>query len=156
MSPFLFDVGKWSGKVYDFIWDLINEGEHAHFLNQSGRFAINWKEAVDRYFELSRPDSYGMKSTFNRVNAGNKLRSALLNYHGKYGAKEYLEARRLNDKNEVIERHFQMPQRILDALKSRENVMKKDNGSGNVHFEVMFIKMIHADVVIVLLIFLFF
>ncbi len=48
--------------------------------------------------------------------ASNNLRSALLNFYEKEGAKEYKEGQKKNKKGEIIERQFQMPPRIFEEL----------------------------------------
>ena len=133
----MVDEGKGRGGVYDFAWGLITEGKHAHFVNQEGRFIINWVIAVEQYFE--RHLSQQKTKEFNRRDASNKLRGALLTYYAKDGAMEYMEARRLNERNEIIERQFQMPARILKALQEKsEGNKEKESSSDDSNFEVIF------------------
>ena len=51
MSQFCY-VGKGRVKVYDFIGKLIDDGEHAQFVNSEGRYSLNWPVAVEKYQEL--------------------------------------------------------------------------------------------------------
>ena len=133
----MVDEGKGRGGVYDFAWGLITEGKHAHFVNQEGRFIINWVIAVEQYFE--RHLSQQKTKEFNRRDAGNKLRGALLNYHAKDGAMEYMDVRRLNERNEIVERQFQMPRRILTTLQEKsEGNKEKESSSDDSNFEVIF------------------
>ena len=98
---------------------------------------INWVIAVEQYFE--RHLSQQKTKEFNRRDAGNKLRGALLNYHAKDGAMEYMDVRRLNERNEIIERQFQMPRRILTALQEKsEGNKEKESSSDDSNFEVIF------------------
>ena len=53
---------------------------------------------------------------YNRRTASNGLRSALLNFYKKEGAKEYKESKQVNEKDEVVERQFQMPPRVFGSL----------------------------------------
>ena len=53
---------------------------------------------------------------YNRRTASNGLRSALLNFYKKEGAKEYKESKQVNAKDEVVERQFQMPPRVFASL----------------------------------------
>lgn len=98
-------------RVYDFICELIRDGNHAALVDDKGRYRLNWGVAVQQYHELQGRQN-GSQKPFNRKDASNKLRGALLNHYAKDGAKEYMEARTLNDRNEVIEREFQMPEKI--------------------------------------------
>ena len=51
MSQFFY-VGKGRVKVYDFILNLIDDGEHAQFVNSEGRYSLKWPVAVEKYQEL--------------------------------------------------------------------------------------------------------
>ena len=118
--------------MYDFIWQLIIGGRYAHLLDDEGRYSLVWQVAVEQYYE--RQKSQGSQKPFNRKDASNKLRGALLNFYAKDGAKEYKEARRLNDRNEVIERQFQMPPRIFNKLTSTNG--REEISSDDSNFEV--------------------
>ena len=100
--------------VYCFVRDLIAEGKDAWFVNdkEPGSFAINWLRAPMRY----HADFKSRNDNISSRKAGNTLRSALLNFYEKEGAKEYKECKKLNDKGKIIERQFQMPPRIFELL----------------------------------------
>ena len=103
--------------VYSFIRDLIVEGKDAKLVNQKGRFVIKWSRALDRYADYkSKKNSQFKSKKFNRRKASNGLRSALLNFYKKEGAKEYKESKQVNEKDEVVERQFQMPPRVFASL----------------------------------------
>ena len=137
----MFGVGNQSGGVYDYIWSLINEGKHAHLVNQEGRYALNWPVAVDGYFEFQKLKSRKKSKKFDRKSAGNGLRAALLNFYGKEGAHEFKEARKFNDKNEVTEREFQMPPAVFSALRQKSGGVTKEDvvSSDESNFEVMYV-----------------
>lgn len=86
-------------------------GKDAWFVNDEGRFAINWVTSPMRYADYKSKDKNISKRT-----ASNKLRSALLNFYKREGAKEYKEGQKKNEQGEIIERQFQMPPRIFGAL----------------------------------------
>ena len=99
--------------VYSIIRDLIEEG-NAKFVNNSGRYLVNWVEALEYY------EAYRRKKNpyFNvsRRQLSNHLRSALLCWSFKKdGAKEYLESRKRKD-DEIVERQFQMPRKVFKFL----------------------------------------
>ena len=118
--------------MYDFIWQLIIGGRYARLLDDKGRYSLVWQVAVEQYYE--RQKSQGSQKPFNRKDASNKLRAALLNFYAKDGAKEYMEGQRLNDRREVIERQFQMPPRIFNELRSRKG--EEEISSDDSNFEV--------------------
>ena len=130
---FFFGLHKGRGGVYGFVWELIDDGEYAHLLDNTGHYSLDWQAAVEQYYEHQKSQRSQQKP-FNRKDASNKLRGALLNFYAKDGAKEYKEARRLNDRNEVIERQFQMPKRIFKELRSGN--MEEEISSDNSSFEV--------------------
>ena len=142
VSCLVYSVGNQSGGVYDYIWSLINKGKDAHLVNQEGRYALNWPVAVDRYFEFQKLKSRKKSKKFDRKSAGNGLRAALLNFYGKEGAHEFKEARKFNDKNEVIEREFQMPPAVFSALRQKSGGVTKEDvvSSDESNFEVMLLK----------------
>ena len=118
--------------MYDFIWQLILDGKYARLLNDvEGCYSLNWKAAVEQYYEHQKS-----QKPFNRKDASNKLRGALLNFYAKDGAKEYKEARRLNDRNEVIMRQFRMPPRIFNELRSTCRKGEEEITSDDSNFEV--------------------
>ena len=123
---FLF-IDKRTGGVYNFIWGLITKGKYAHLVNQEGRFSLNWKIAVEQYFKhLSWSSQHKHEAkVFNKRDAGNMLQCALLTHYAGEGAYEYVEARRHNERNEVIECEFQMPPRIFKALVEKSNGRKE-------------------------------
>ena len=104
--------------VYNFIQDLICEGKHARFVNSEGRFAVNWPRALECYeeYKSSKNPAKTKSRNINKRKASNGLRAALLNFYKKEGAKEFNECKKFNEKNEVIERQFQMPPRVFKTL----------------------------------------
>ena len=103
--------------VYHFIRDLIHEGEDARFVNKKGRYVLNWSRTLERYASYKSKKNHHFKSkNINRRKASNGLRAALLNIYKKDGAKEYKESKKVNDKDEVIERQFQMPPKVFESL----------------------------------------
>ena len=119
--------------MYGFVWERIIDGEYARLLDDTGRYSLIWQPVVEQYYEHQKSQRSQQKP-FNKKEASNKLRGALLNFYAKDGAKEYKEARRLNDRNEVIERHFQMPPKIFKELRSGN--MEEEISSDNSSFEV--------------------
>ncbi|XP_015770042.1 PREDICTED: uncharacterized protein LOC107348498 isoform X3 [Acropora digitifera] len=127
--------------VYGFIRDLIMEGKDAKFVRKRGKrghYVLNWPRAVDRYAH------YQAKKTprFKRTNqtwrtASNNLRSALLNSYKKEGAQEFMECKKVNEKDQVVERQFQMPPRVFEALfsdaKLSDNNEEQDEQEGKRH-----------------------
>ena len=97
--------------MYDFIRELIVKRE-AWLVGDKGRFRINWSTAPMLY----HTDFKSRTDTIDSRKASNNLRSALLNSHGKDGAKEYIECQKKNAKGKIIERQFQMPPRIFESL----------------------------------------
>ncbi|XP_078354175.1 uncharacterized protein LOC144638793 isoform X1 [Oculina patagonica] len=103
--------------VYSFIRDLIVEGRDARFVNKKGRYVINWSSALKCYTDYkSRRNPQFKGKNINRRKASNGLRAALLNFYKKEGAKEYKDCKKVNDKDEVIERQFQMPPRVFESM----------------------------------------
>lgn len=103
--------------VYGFIRDLIVEGKDARFVNKEGRYVINWSRALDCYTKYkSKKNPQFKNKKICRRKASNGLRAALLNFYKKEGAKEYKESKKVNDKDEVVERQFQMPPRVFESL----------------------------------------
>ena len=93
------------------------EGKDAKLINGKGRFVINWSRALDRYADYKSKKNPQFKcKKYNRRTASNGLRSALLNFYKKEGAKEYKESKQVNAKDEVVERQFQMPPRVFASL----------------------------------------
>lgn len=155
MSQFFY-VGKGRVKVYDFILNLIDDGEHAQFVNSEGRYSLKWPVAVEKYQELQpqvRRNSEQEAKTLDhgeqeantldhgekeakaiKRDASNKLRSALLNYYSKDDASEYLEAQKRDRKGEIIHREFQMPKKVFKKFKKKEDTSRDDS-----IFQVQFI-----------------
>ena len=103
--------------MYGFIGDLIREGKDAKFVNKKGRYVLNWSRTLERYAIYKSKKNPQFKSkNINRRKASNGLRAALLNIYKKDGAKEYKESKKINDKDEVIERQFQMPPQVFQSL----------------------------------------
>ena len=103
--------------MYGFIGDLIREGKDAKFVNKKGRYVLNWSRTLERYAIYKSKKNPQFKSkNINRRKASNGLRAALLNIYKKDGAKEYKESKKINDKDEVIERQFQMPPKVFQSL----------------------------------------
>ena len=114
--------------MYGFIRDLIVEGKDARFVNKKGRYVINWSRALDCYTEYKAKKNPQFKSKkLCRRKVSNSLRAALLNFYKKEGAKEYKESKKVNEKDEVIERQFQMPPRVLDSLFPEEVQLTDDS-----------------------------
>ena len=103
--------------VYHFLRELILEEEHAWFVNQEGRFRINWEAAVERYIEYRAKKNPRFDISIDRSRASNSFREALLLrcYKGD-GAKEYKECRKLGENNKVVEREFQLPSKVFHSL----------------------------------------
>ena len=93
------------------------EGRYAKFVNNKGRYLINWPRALECYvsYKSKRNPQYKGKN-INRRKASNGLRAGLLNFYKKEGATEYRDCRKLNKKDEVVERQFQMPSRVFESL----------------------------------------
>ena len=103
--------------VYHFLRELILEEEYAWFVNQEGRFCINWEAAVERYIEYRAKKNPRFDISIDRSRASNSFREALLLrcYKGD-GAKEYKECRKLGENNKVVEREFQLPSKVFHSL----------------------------------------
>ena len=103
--------------VYHFLRELILEEEYAWFVNQEGRFRINWEAAVERYIEYRAKRNPRFDISIDRSRASNSFREALLLrcYKGD-GAKEYKECRKLGENNKVVEREFQLPSKVFHSL----------------------------------------
>ena len=103
--------------VYGFIRHLIIEGKVAKFVNKRGRYVLNWPRALDCYAVYkAKKNPHCKRMNQNRRTASNSLRSALLNFYKKEGAREYKESKKINAKDEVVERQFQMPPRVFESL----------------------------------------
>ena len=110
-------VGGASGNgIYDFIRDLIMEaGNDAEFVGKRGRYRLNWPRALDRYADYkAKKNPHFKRTNQSRRKASNSLRSALL--YKKEGAWEYMESKKVNEKDQVVERQFQMPSTVYEAL----------------------------------------
>ncbi|XP_068676592.1 uncharacterized protein [Montipora foliosa] len=106
-----------SNRVYGLIRDLLVEGKDAWFVNRRGRYGLNWCRALDCYADYKARKKPQFKSkNLTRQKLSNHLRSALLNFYKKDGAKEYMESKKVNNKNEVIERQFQMPSKLFKSF----------------------------------------
>ena len=84
--------------VYGIIRDLIEEGS-AKFVNDRGRYFVNWVRALEFYAAYKRKiDQYFNITGHSRRNLSNDLRSALLSSsYKKDGAKEYPHRRKSID-----------------------------------------------------------
>ena len=104
--------------IYGIIRDLIEEGKDAKFVDRSGRYKVNWDTALECYVDYKqRKDPQFNSRDHSRRKLSNKLRSALLSSsYMKDGAKEYLESRKRNNDDEVVERQFQMPHEVFKSL----------------------------------------
>ena len=93
------------------------EGRDARFVDKKGRYVINWSRALECYhdYKSKRNPQYNSKN-IDRRKASNGLRGALLNSYKKEGAKEYKDCKKVNEKDEVVERQFQMPPRVFESL----------------------------------------
>ena len=108
------------------------EGKDARFVDKKGRYVINWSRALKCYhdYKSKRNPQYKSKN-INRRKASNGLRAALLNFYKKEGAKEYKDCKKVNGKDEVVERQFQMPPRVFESLFG-SNVQLSDDSSEHV------------------------
>ena len=93
---------------------MMEEGS-AKFVNDSGRYLVNWVKALEYY------EAYRQKKDpdFNipRRTLSNHLRSALLSSsYAKDGAKEYFSSQRVNNVHQIVERQFQMPCKVFESL----------------------------------------
>lgn len=106
-----------SNGVYGFIRELLVEGKAGRLVNRRGRYRLNWPRALDRYadYKARKKPHFKSKNHTGRK-ASNSLRSALLNFYKKEGAKEYKESQRVNDNGEIVKREFQMPPRVFESL----------------------------------------
>ena len=103
--------------VYHFIRELIQEKEYAWFVNQEGRFRINWEAAVERYIEYRAKKNPRFDISIDRSRASNSFREALLlRCYQDDGAKEYKECRKFSENNKVVEREFQLPSKVFHSL----------------------------------------
>ena len=103
--------------VYGFIRDLILEGKDAKFVDKRGRYVLNWPRALDCHADYkAKKNPHFKRTNQTRRKASNSLRSALLNFYKKEGACEYKESKKVNAKDEVVERQFQMPPRVFESL----------------------------------------
>lgn len=116
--PFLMNfVGRAHGyEVYCIVRDLIEEGKDAKFVDDSGRYVLNWVRALNCYADYSRKKNPDFNSTDrSRRKASNNLRTALLSKtYKKDGAKEYRESAKRNEEGEIVERQFQMPRKVYE------------------------------------------
>ena len=104
-------------KVYNFIRELIVKGECARFVNQEGRFHINWVAAVERYIEYRAKKNPRFDTSIDRSKASNSFREALLlRCYQDDGAKEYRECRKFGENNKIVEREFQLPSKEFHSL----------------------------------------
>ena len=103
--------------MYGVIRDLIVEGKDARFVNKEGRYVVNWSRALDCFtdYKTKKNPQFKSKAVSRRKNS-NGFRSALLNYYSKEGAKEYKDAKKVNENDEVVERQFQMPPRLFKSM----------------------------------------
>ena len=103
--------------VYHFIRELILGEEYAWFVNQEGRFRINWEAAVERYIGYRAKKNPGFDISIDRSRASNSFREALLlRCYRDDGAKEYKECRKFSENNKVVEREFQLPSKVFHSL----------------------------------------
>ena len=103
--------------VYGIIRDLIEEGS-AKFVDDSGRYLVNWVKALEFYAAYKRKiDEYFNITGHSRRTLSNGLRSALhSSSYMKDGAKEYPSSNKVNNVQEVVERQFQMPHMVFKSL----------------------------------------
>ncbi|XP_015780503.1 PREDICTED: uncharacterized protein LOC107358410 [Acropora digitifera] len=100
--------------VYGIIRDLIEEGS-AKFVNNSGRYLVNWVKALEYHEAYRRKKNPYIN--LSRRQLSNDLRSALLSSSNKKdGAKEYVKSRKRNNDDEVVERQFQIPHKVFKSL----------------------------------------
>ncbi|XP_022784461.1 uncharacterized protein LOC111325029 [Stylophora pistillata] len=103
--------------VYGFVKDLILEGEHAKFVDDNGRYWINWLTAPRLYHKFRAKNYPKLSSECNQKAARKTLSAALIDSFKSQGAVEYDEYKKVNIKNgQVLERQFQMPPRIFESL----------------------------------------
>ena len=104
------------------------EGRYARFVDKKGRYVINWPRALECHqdYKSKRNRQYKSKN-INRRKASNGLRAALLNFYKKEGAREYTDCKKVNGKNEVIERQFQMPPRVFESLFGSDVQLSNDS-----------------------------
>ena len=103
--------------VYHFLRELILEEKYAWFVNQEGRFRINWEAAVERYIEYRAKKSPRFDTSIDRSRASNSFREALLlRCYQDDGAKEYRECRKFSENNKVVQREFQLPSKVFHLL----------------------------------------
>ena len=101
--------------VYGIIRDLIIKEGSAKFVNNSGRYVVNWDRALEYYEAYRRKKDPDFNRPRRRLS--NDLRSALLSSsYKKDGAKEYRESRKRRNDDEVVERQFQMPHKVFKSL----------------------------------------
>lgn len=115
----MYFAGSADGRgVYGFMRDLILEGKVAKWVNNSGRYIVrDWSRALDCYADYKAKKNPLFKRTNqSRGKASNRLRAALLNAYKEDGAKEYMESKKVNEKNQVVERQFQMPSSVFESL----------------------------------------
>ncbi|XP_044172491.1 uncharacterized protein LOC122963174 isoform X2 [Acropora millepora] len=92
-------------------------GNDAEFVGKRGRYRLNWPRALDRYADYkAKKNPHFKRTNQSRRKASNSLRSALLNFYKKEGAWEYMDSRKVNEKDQVVERQFQMPSTVYEAL----------------------------------------
>ena len=92
-------------------------GSDAELVGNTGRYRLNWPRALDRYADYkAKKNPHFKRTNQTRRKASNSLRSALLNFYKNEGAREYKESKKVNAKDEVVERQFQMPPRVFEAL----------------------------------------
>ena len=115
------------------------EGKDAKFVDNRGRYRLNWPRALDRYADYKAKKKPHLKRTnqTNRRTDSNRLRSALLNSYKKEGAREHKESKKVNEKDQVVERQFQMPPRVFEALfsdaKLSDSNEEQDEQEGKIH-----------------------
>ncbi|XP_015780500.1 PREDICTED: uncharacterized protein LOC107358408 [Acropora digitifera] len=101
-------------EVYGIIQDMIKKGR-AKFVNDSGRYWVDWDRALEFYEAYRRKKNPYIN--LSRRQLSNDLRSALLSSsYKKDGAKEYHESKKRNNDDEVVERQFQMPHKVFKSL----------------------------------------
>ena len=127
--------------MYGIVRDLIVEGKDARFVNKKGRYVVNWSRALDCFTDYKAKKNPQFKSKkICRRKASNGFRAALLNHYKKEGAKEFKESKKVNEKDEVVERQFQMPPRLFESLfrgvKITEDSEDDDQDTSSVASEV--------------------
>ena len=103
--------------IYGIIQDLWKEN-NANFVNDSGRYRVNWVRALDLYADYKRKkDPHFNLTDHSRRALSNSLKTALLSKSYKRdGADEYTDSKKYNSNGIVVERQFQMPHKVFKSF----------------------------------------